>query len=266
VTPLEPFIDRTIQRASLIGILSALLLAGTEARADWQTALSVGAEYRSGDYGDSEDIDDLYVPVSIRLAGDELAFQLTVPYVSVEGPAGSLVIPGDTIVGSGREVSESGVGDLVASVTLKDLYSAPDGNQVVDLTGTVKLGTADEADGLGTGENDYSLQMDFYHFYTQGTLFAAIGYKVRGDSSQFDLRDTIFAQTGGVYRVAAETDIGAAVSYRPKVVSSGDSASEVMLFANQILSRDLQVSGYGLFGLSDGSPDWGAGFSVNLWL
>ncbi|MEZ5559378.1 MAG: hypothetical protein R3E86_12660 [Pseudomonadales bacterium] len=248
--------------STLLALCALLAFSGAAAA---EMALSVGSEFRTGDYGTGDDIEDIYAPVSLDVLSGQLLFQLTVPYVHVDGPAASLIGPGDVLPGGSDNISEGGLGDVVASVTLRDLYRSYSGDFAVDLTGTVKLGTGDEDNGLGTGETDYAAQVDVYRFLDAGSVFGSLGYKIRTDPSGYDLRNTWFAQAGASREIRRNTSLGASLSYRPKAISYGDPASELTVFGTQTLNRDLRVTGYVLAGLADGSPDWGAGFSVKHW-
>ncbi len=261
-----------VSRAVFEGLLGGLLLTtlfGWPAGgwAETSASLAIGAEYRSGDYGaGGSDIDDVYVPVTLDVQRDDLIFRVTVPYAWVQGPAGSLRSSETLLPGQGPQISDGGLGDVIASVTLQNLYQSADGATAVDLTGTVKLGTADEDEGLGTGETDYSGQLDVYRFLREGAVFASLGYQFRGEPQDYDLKNTWFAAAGGLFYLSSETSLGGMLSYRPEVVSSGDPAADATLFFARRLSSRVQFRGHALAGLADASPDWGVGASLVFWL
>jgi len=64
--------------------------------------------------------------------------------------------------------------------------------------------------------------------------------------------------------VGVASNLGLGVNYRPEVVSDGDPASEVTVFASHRLVNDWLLSGHLLTGLADGSPDWGIGFRIKV--
>lgn len=251
--------------AFALSALAAAVIAFHAPSASAEMALWFGGEYATGDYGvGGEDIEDIYVPVTLDVEGEKLLLRLTVPYAGVSGPEGSIWISDTFVPGEGPDVSESGLGDIIASLTAKNLFVSDDGALVVDLTGTVKLGTADEEKGLGTGENDYSAQVDVYRLLENATLYATAGYKVRGEPEEFDLDDTWFVGAGGLVLVGDASSLGVGVNYRPEVVSNGDPASELMIFGGRQLTNGWRIHGQLLVGLADGSPDWGAGFRIKI--
>tara|TARA_Y100001933_G_scaffold131604_1_gene131203 strand:- start:1750 stop:2505 length:756 start_codon:yes stop_codon:yes gene_type:complete len=229
-----------------------------------RAGVSVGAEFRTGDYGlGGADIDDYYLPVTVDLSSDKLIFRATVPYARVEGPEGSVLVSDTVLPGQGPRITGSGIGDVIASLTVQDVFVNPNGDLAVDLTGTVKLGTADDDKGLGTGETDYSAQLDVYRFLDRVTLFATFGYKVRGEPPGIDLEDTWFMSFGGARHLSERTSVGASLGYRPEVVSSGDAASEAVVYVARQLSSRTRVSGHVMVGLAEASADWGLGVQVH---
>src|SRR5256885_16695350 len=117
----------------------------------------------------------LSVPLTARYDTGPWSLRASVPYLEVSGP--SAVIPGVGTVsnsnprkrGGGAEGTASGIGDTTLSAT----YTAYPG---IDLTGKVKLATADADQGLGTGEHDAAALIDVYKTFDRVTLFAGVGY------------------------------------------------------------------------------------------
>src|SRR5439155_11274457 len=144
--------------------------------ADGELSLGAGVNYSSGKYGTSAETKILSIPFNIRYETDPWTFKLTVPYLSVTGPAN--VIPGvgrfDSTGRPRRRViadttTESGLGDTVASATYQAYYDSA-AQRGLDLTGRLKLPTAEADRGLGTGSTDESLQVDVYQTLDRLTL------------------------------------------------------------------------------------------------
>src|SRR5215510_6681898 len=62
-----------------------------------RTTLSVGADYSTGKYGQSQSTDLLYVPVTAKHETGRWTFKLIVPYLHITGP-GNVVGSPDNIV------------------------------------------------------------------------------------------------------------------------------------------------------------------------
>ncbi len=246
---------------TLIALAFALASAGAAAQSmTWST----GLEYSSGDYGGSEDIEDLYVPVTGRLDLERVSLQLTVPYLSVRAPEGTTVTdPGsEPLPGIGDTVTESGIGDVIAGITIYDVVYLD--NFALDLTGKVKFGTADEDKGLGTGENDYTLRTDLYKFVGQFTWVGSVGYKFRGEPAGADLDDVWLGSIGGIYAPRDDFRFGMFYDHRESALPDSDAFSEVSAFLARQLNDRFTLQFYGFTGFSDSSPDWGAGILLQI--
>lgn len=245
--------------------LALVFLSSTAFAAEPRFTLGVGAEYTTGDYGGSKSVDEVYVPVTATLELERVAMRLTVPYLSVRAPELTVISgpDGQPIVGEGPRTTESGLGDVLASITVFDVLRNPAGDVALDLTGKVKFGTADDEKGLGTGEQDYSLQADVYRFFEHSTLMGTVGYAKRGDPADYDLEDTMFASVGASFVVAGGTRLGAFYDFREASVPGSDDLQEVSAWAATGVGRNGRAQLYLLAGIGDSSPDWGGGVSFS---
>ncbi len=234
--------------------------------ADSGISLSTGVEYSSGGYGGTDDIEEIYAPVTGVFSLDRLAFSVTVPYLSVSAPSGTTVTEpgGEPVSGSGAMVTESGLGDVVLGLTIYDVFLDIDRGIAIDITGKVKIGTADIDKGLGTGEEDYLLRADMYKFFDQFTLMGSAGYKVRGEPPGVDLSNSLLGSIGGSYALNDKTSVGFIYDYRDSSFEDGDPLSEATLFSMHRLSESLHLQLYAFAGFSDSSPDWGAGVYLSV--
>lgn len=225
--------------------------------------ISGGAEFTSGSYGGTEDTDIFFVPVSASYETEKFRFKGTVSYLQIEGPGGVIGGDGGVVIGpgGGAVTSESGMGDTILAATY-NLY--PDANDApfLELTGKVKLPTADSDKGLGTGEMDYSVQVDVFQAFGNVTPFGTVGYKLRGDPEGFDLNDSFFASAGAAVKMSETFSIGGVYDYRDAATDFADNVSEVSPFATFKVTDSAVVQVYGVFGLSDGSPDTGGGVQL----
>lgn len=231
---------------------------------DIRANVSAGVDFSSGDYGGSDDIDDIYIPVTASVENGRLGYRLTIPYLSVRAPTGTVTTgpSGNPILGEGPKRTESGLGDVIGAVTFYDVVSNSDLNIALDLTAKIKFATADEDKGLGTGEHDYSIQADVYKYLDDFTLLASGGYKVRGDPSGLDLENVFFASVGGVYQFAPRTRGGLIYDFRESAFDSGDDIQELTGFVSQQLSNAWRIQVHLLTGFSNASPEWGGGFLI----
>jgi hypothetical protein len=151
------------------------------------------------------------------------------------------------------------MGDIIAPMTFYDIYVSRSGNFIMDASLKVKLGTADEEKGLGTGETDYSVQSNAYQYFDNFSLSATIGYKVRGDPRDYNLQNVWFASLGANYRFDGTTRGGIAYDYRQSSFANNDPAKELSVYVSYRLNEDWRMQLYALTGLSDISPDFAGG-------
>ena len=255
---------RTVNNFLLLGGL--VLLAGVTAAGqgdDPSFSISAGAEYTTGAYGGDEDIEDFYVPLKATMDFRRLSFRLTVPYLSVRAPEGTVITGpgGEPIPGTGDIVTNSGIGDVIGSVTVYDVIRNRRLGFAMDLTGKVKFGTADADKGLGTGENDFTVQADFLKFTDSITWVGSVGYKIRGEPPGATLDDAFLASAGGIYKFSDDTRAGMFFDYRESSIGA-DAAQELSLFVSNRVGVDWKLQAYVFKGFTDSSADWGGGFQV----
>jgi hypothetical protein len=246
----------------------SLMLTTSSATADDDTARfiwSTGIEYSTGTYGGVDDIEDLYIPLQGRIDFERVSFDLTLPYLSVRAPAGTTVTDanGEPIPGSGEVITESGLGDVIAGVTLYDLVYSRDLGIAIDLTGKIKFGTADAARGLGTGEQDYTVRTDLYKFFDQFTLLGSAGFKFRGDPADLDLENVWLGSVGGVYLPNEITSIGLIYDYRESAFAGGDAIAELSGFISRQIADKWSIQFYAFTGIGDSGADRGLGISLS---
>jgi hypothetical protein len=250
--------SRTLRRlrravgAAAAGVIGTAGLVFTASAQESQLSVRAGFERISGDYGGVQNFDDLYAPLSVLYERARVGLRVTVPYLEVEfaDPDGMSTF------------TESGLGDVVLGLTVYDVVRSRSGNLVVDVTGKLKLPTADEDKGLGTGETDYSLQADIYRFLGRGTMIASAGYKVRGDPQGAVFEDSLLVSLGGLYEFSTWTSGGLFLDYRQSSVPAFESIRELTALLSRRLDDRWRVQGYVVRGLSDTSLDWSLGFSA----
>lgn len=261
----------------ILSMAAVLAISGT-AMAEDQFSLATGFDYSTGKYGTSTTTDILYVPVVAKYETGDWTFKLTVPYISVTGTSSGVVrgmgrvMParaagmagggmgmGSTTTTTTTSNSASGLGDIVAAVG----YNIYDEDALAfDLVGKAKLGTANENQGLGTGKNDYSLQLDGYYTVDKTTAFATAGYKVVGVPAGFTLNNVAFGTLGASRKLSDKTSAGVMLDVMQSASPLGTAPVEATFFVTKNLSKTLKVQANVLKGFSNGSPNVGAGAMI----
>jgi hypothetical protein len=263
-------------------------------------SLNVGMDYSTGKYGGTDRNTVISIPMSAKYTTGRFTLRMSVPWLDISGTGvvtsgiggsgssesrsnnsgpGSVNSGGSGGSGGGgsnsgkgnsntaasggtfgaTRTNNQGFGDIVAAAT----YNAVDaGGLLLDVTGKVKLPTASEARGLSNGKTDYALLLDAEQSIGRGFVNGAIGHKWLGDPAGVSLRNPWFGAIGGGFKPTATTTVGLSYDYTQASRSSGTAGQEFTVYASQRLNKNLKINGNIYKGLSNGSPDWGAGIGL----
>lgn len=248
-------------------------------------------DYTSGKFGGTQSTDVWSYGVTLRYERGPYAVRASIPYLQVSGP-GNVVPAGQGVVqvcrqsnrGPGNDTgvrctddsSGGGAGSTTATratvsglgdVTAAFAYNAIDhraSGLLVDLTAKVKLPTADESRGLGTGRTDYALQIDADKPIGPWSVFGTAGYKWLGDPPGADLRNVFYGALGASYAMTDRATLGLAQDYRQATFAGGAALSETSVFASVRVAPSARLRGYVFKGHTSGGPDWGGGVSLRV--
>jgi len=249
---------------SCIGRLAAcLLLAASsgqlvaEENTNLIQSLSFSSYYSAGDYSDVMDTEIFYFPLSYGLNFGKLGLQFTIPHLEVTGPGNVLVNVGGinrAVAGTQRQTA-TGVGDSILSLTYQlDSFAAS--APFIDLRLDIKLPSADEKKGLGTGEVDYSGQIDFSQYLGNSVLFATFGYTFRGNSSIYQgLSDSAFAQLGFATPVSSNWNFGIFYDFRQSASSFTPEVHELVPYFSWEIAPNWTFTGMTSWGFTEASAD-----------
>ncbi len=248
-------------------------------------ALEVGAgfDFSSGDYGSSPATDVYYAPLLIAYEYGAWRAELTVPYLSIDGPSDAVsagppgarqqqpLPPQPEPESDVTSESSSGIGDVLIGLRygVEALWNY---GWFVDVTGTAKVPTADEDDGLGTGEFDFLLELDVAKTLGRWTPLLGVGYRFTGKTdvfdtvnaqgvvtSEVDLRDTLFGSAGVQFSATPHLVAGAIYEYRQSIARGSSDPQEIFSYLYYDIDGSWAATLYGIAGLSQGSPDYGVG-------
>ena len=160
--------------------------------------------------------------------------------------------------------TESGIGDILLSGSY---YLTPDYRNEITyrLTGIAKLGTADETKGLGTGENDFSIEGGITKDIDEYILAGTLGYEFVGDPPGFNYDNVIYGELGLTKQLSKNRKIGTFLYYSQADSSISEEPLEVSFFYRQPILNNRDVYIYFSKGLSDGSPDFSLGGSIQFY-
>ena len=246
-------------------LLPAVLLAcaapcrfGIAAGYKWK--LDTYVSYASGDYGEDKNTAILYWPVVAKRVFSQGEVGLTLPYVRISSPGSQVLIDGAVeTIGDGTETgtrTHSGLGDMI----IKGEYALKEADETwpwIDVFAKLKLPTADDDKGLGTGEADFGIGLESVKRLQDDYLaFFDIAYTVIGDPSGVDY-DNRWMISPGIGRYYTPDFMLAAFYEWRNAIGSGDDPHGVSFLAYHKWRPNL--NGYAMldFGLSNGAADVG---------
>jgi hypothetical protein len=254
---------------------------------EYRYGFGISPSFISGDYGTTDNVDVFYLPLVFKLyPSDRVRGSIVVPWVSqsstqvISAGGGFHHIEGmnnidnrRTVSGSGMMMGgstgamgdasaakdrESGLGDVVLRGEMDLLLETMD-NFALVLEGSVKLPTASESKGLGTGEVDAGIAVELGRYAGSTYYYGRVGYTAVGEPSGADF-DNPFLYEGGLgFNASPEVYLSFSLEGRTSIDDDVDNPLEAVVSGDYRLRRDLSLYGYLLAGLSDGSPDFGLG-------
>jgi hypothetical protein len=233
---------------------------------EFRFAFSTGFIYSSGNYGARESTDIYLVPFSARMSSGPLRLSVTLPYLRIDSPG--IVIGGgdgppiiiDPNAPSARTKRE-GFGDLSigAAFTLpKDFLGPVD----VDLSGRIKIPTSSTKKFLGTGKTDFAVATEFAYPIDTWAPYIRLGYRFFGDLPNIDLNNGMAASVGTTKQLGRIVAI-VSYDYSRATTAAVEDAHELFGALSGPLTGSLNWTGYGIVGLSTGSPDFGLGLLLS---
>jgi hypothetical protein len=213
--------------------------------------LELDAGYKAGDFGTPTNSTLFSLSPTLGFVAPRYQVSVTAPLVSIVQETG------------GTSATEVGVGDVVLRAGA--LPFPETGGFSASVAAAVKIPTADEGRGLGTGEPDYGGFLGLHQQLGGMKLSLAGGYIVTGDPPGSTLEDVPLVGLG-VSKVLGATDFYASLERRGATISGAKDPVEASIGAFHLVNRHYSLLGGITFGLNDGGPALGATLGVVRWL
>ncbi len=230
----------------------------TNGDSDYGISFTTGVDYSSGDYGLDEKTEILVVPFSLRATAGPMAFTASLPYLRISGPGAVLGPDGRPLPGvPTASGTRSGIGDLSLGASYTIPASAMAGLEL-NFGGRVKIPTSDKDDQLSSGKTDYSMSAEAAYEFGNVVPFVSVGYRFLGDPEGFDLRNGPTASVGSSF-LFGDTVLITSYDYARSSTPAVADAHELFAGLSVPATRVFTLTGYGIAGLTEGSPDYGVG-------
>lgn len=281
---------------TMASIFASALLSGTASADGGSVRVATGFSYSEGEYGDIEATKVVSLPLSLTYRNGPLKARISVPWVSINGPASLISTPegqggGGSSSGSGRGGGNSGPGSGGGAVELEDDDRVIDDDPVTlvdnkrsgigDVSATltysldlgddfyvepsvkVKLPTASRRKRLGTGEVDVTLSADVVKDIGDLSVYAHGRRKFAGKPEGSTIRSTWGAGAGASVMVAKGLYLGADYDWQQSAFRGTPASSEVIGWASVAVTDRMSLTAYAITGLNSQSADFAGGASIS---
>jgi hypothetical protein len=234
-------------------------------------SLGTGFEFETGEYGTNQSVDSWKIPLLLEWAPHErFGLALEIPYVRQSSSATTVMLGGmrtplrrgsGTPGGSGSTGttrSQAGLGDITLNASITLLPETEPAPRLLALL-YAKLPTADEQQGLGTGEFDWGGGLGIGRKFDNWSTYAEARYILPGSSETY-APDAYWEWLAALsYRINSSLRPGLAISGGSAPFDGADNPLEIKARLSGLSGEQTSYSLYLARGLSDASPDWGVG-------
>lgn len=231
----------------------------------WQVSSSLNYEW--GDFGTDTTTTTFYMPVTISRYFERAKIAWTIPYINQKSGSNIVAIGGRAYkVNSAPSVSsrkDSGIGDML----LKGNYNIVDEETSdINISGfaQVKLPTADDDYGLGTGEFDETFGVEMSKNLEEFTLYADLGFAFIGEPENTSWNNQGIYLVGAAYQLSEVNSVGLFYEQRTSLIDSESDPRELIAAINYDRNKDQHFFTNALLGVSNSSPDFGLNVGAGL--
>ena len=229
-----------------------------QAAAPLYVKLSTGLDFSRGDYGLDDNTSLYYFPFSVTFDYQRFRMRAALPILVSSGP---------TQINETNDVTASGQTRGIGQLQLDFSYLFEPADEAVphlEIAAKVSAPTESRRD-LGTGLWAFALQAEMFKQSGRFTPYLNAGRKFyESCGCSRSLRDRFFASAGVTYEWTSNLSVGIGYDWLQAARRGTPDSLEVVPYALYRLSDRWSVGPYAVIGLSNGSPDYGFGFSLSV--
>ena len=247
-------------KAFALVVACAALLPAAAMAEDWKFSSSVN--YATGKYGTTDRVDSLYVPFTLKRYYTNADISVTIPYVRQSSVGQVIWVGGNPVHATKTRTvaatsEQSGLGDIMLrgsyALNREDPRSFDLG-----LAGSLKLPTADENKGLGTGQPDAGAGLEFSkELGPNWTMLADAYYTVIGEPAGADFNNRLSLDLGFTKLLREHLYLTVLFEAQSAIVAGNEPPRSLSGSLAYGAPDATQFSGGLTLGLSDGSPQIG---------
>ena len=156
--------------------------------------------------------------------------------------------------------SREGMGDTQLSYKHRKFFNKA--RSIIDIETKLKIPTANEDKGLGTGKTDSTLIGGLYQRVNRYWLYTKLGHKWRGDSATRKMNNGYFAKLGLTSPLGQQLSIGGNLAYHHASSPRSEDRKEALLHLGYKVTKHLKTTFYTVRGFTQASPKWAGGILI----
>lgn len=257
---------------------------------NWQIGLT--PSYSRGNFGTDTTSEFVYVPTSIRRLFRDGDVTVVIPFVSVTSNGSATLVGGQPVpieedcyrksgtefrfdkpecvalLNSGQstttqKVTHSGLGDII----LRGRYYAVEEKEYVPLialTARIKVPTASESKGLGTGALDHGYGVELSKMLGDKWItFLDGGYNFIGNPEGRELQNQYWFDIGGGHYLTKSFLVSVYYEEYRSLVANRVNIRDVFFAFNYKMSDAWRLNGGVTVGISNSAPDYGVSLGTS---
>lgn len=218
--------------------------------------ISLSSGYVTGDFGDEERTGLFYFAPEFGYITPDYDLNITVPYLFLSKS-------NDSDSQGGMMDMTNGIGDIILRLGGGLLHGEPYGFSVYGSV-SAKLPTADDKDGLGTGEADFGVFLDIGKKFGPIKISLLPGYIITGDSDEQEYND-VQSYGIGVSVGSEATYYYLSYEWRTSIFSQIKDPQFIEGGFIHAFNDRYSFKGDVSIGLNDGAPDLGIQLGIATW-
>ena len=251
--------------AILVFFMTAGLGWAQQPQAPARVTFRMGVGYDQGDFGTGETSRAAYLPVSVRFAANRFDLTVSSSFARIDTSEGVRLIDGvPTQTGDGVPLQESGIGDTIIRSRFFVWENVDTNLPSVTPFVRVKIPTAREELGLGTGKTDVGVGIEVDKRLHQLFVFGRCRLHSRRQSSRTGSakpHDCGVRRRKGSFGIDT---ISGMFDWRSAIVAGNPNPAEFTGVLSYKLSPTVTLSPNGFVGLTSGSSDFGVGLQMSF--
>jgi hypothetical protein len=259
---------RRLLTAVTLVILSVGPGWGQTSSAPARFTFRTGFGYDQGTFGSADVSRALYAPFSLRYTASRFDIGVSSALVRIDTAGGIRLIDGvpTQTDSSAGPLQESGIGDTTIRSRFFLVNDEGRGTAKPSVTPfvKVKIPTAREERGLGTGKTDYGFGVELDKEVGPIFLFGDMGYTVVGKIPSLAFRNRPSASIGVGKQVSESVTVSSMLDWRRAIIAGNTNPAELVGVLSYRANRNVTFTPNAFVGLTNGSSDFGVGMQMSF--